>query len=247
MAGGIRRQDIVDTEIVDAVELASDGTAVLASGITVVSTALSTKRVVCSGTDFLHDADQKLEADDIVVLSGTDGADGTYTVAEIVDGTTFVVVEAIADSTGGTAVFRYPPGALKVGFDPTGLVNITATDLQGVVQELDAAIPSGTLTEEQHKALRQLIHFIDNGPAESFASGAYREVTGTAFPTAVIWYDKAGAGKKKIVEKLISYTGSFPTTIVWKVYNVSEVLLATISDAISYSGAFETSRTRTIS
>jgi hypothetical protein len=105
---------------------------------------------------------------------------------------------------------------------------------------------AGALTADQHKALRHLIHFIDNGPAESFASGAYREMTGTVFPTAIIWFDKAGAGKKKIVEKLITWTGVNPTTIVWKVYDASETLLATVTDTISFTGVFETSRTRTI-
>lgn len=103
------------------------------------------------------------------------------------------------------------------------------------------------LTADSHKTLRQLIHFIDNGPAEGFASGAYREMTGTVFPTAITWYDKVGVGKKKIVEKLVTWTGAFPTTIAWKIYDSSETLLATVSDAISYSGPFETSRTRTIS
>jgi hypothetical protein len=100
-------------------------------------------------------------------------------------------------------------------------------------------------TEDDHKTVRQLIHFIEDGPAEGFASGAYRETTGTAFPTAVIWYDKAGAGKKKIVETLITWTGAFPTEIVWKIYDAAEVLLATITDTVTYSGAFETSRVRT--
>jgi hypothetical protein len=103
------------------------------------------------------------------------------------------------------------------------------------------------LTEAQHKALRQLIHFIDNGPAESFASGAYRETTGTVFPTAVIWYDNNGVSKKKIVEKLISWSGAFPSTITWKVYDSAETLLATVVDTMTYSGPFETSRLRSIS
>jgi len=101
-------------------------------------------------------------------------------------------------------------------------------------------------TAVDHKILRQLIHFINTGPAEGFASGAYREVTGTVFPSAVIWYDKAGAGKKKIVEKTLAYTGAFPTTIVWKIYDEAETLLATVTDVITYSGNFETSRLRTI-
>lgn len=103
------------------------------------------------------------------------------------------------------------------------------------------------ISEAQHKALRQLIHFIDNGPAEGFATGAYREMTGTVFPTAIIWYDQAGVGKKKIVEKLVTWTGVIPTTITWKIYDAAETLLATVTDTVSYSGVFETSRTRAIS
>lgn len=104
----------------------------------------------------------------------------------------------------------------------------------------------GGLTEAAHEALRQLIHFIDNGPAENFASGAYREMTGTVFPTAIIWYDKATAGKKKIVEKDITWTGVLPTTIAWKIYDASETLLVTATDTVTYSGVFETSRVRVL-
>jgi hypothetical protein len=104
------------------------------------------------------------------------------------------------------------------------------------------------LSEAGHKVLRQLIHFIDNGPAEGFASGAYRETLPSAdpFPTSVIWYTDSGK-TDKIVEKLITYTGVVPTQIQWKMYDVDgSTVLATITDAISYSGVFETSRTRTI-
>jgi len=101
------------------------------------------------------------------------------------------------------------------------------------------------LTEAQHKVLRQLIHFIKGGPAEGFASGAYREITGTVFPTAVIWWESS-AKLKKIVEKLTTWSGPFPTSIAWKVYDAAGALVATVTDAISYSGPFETSRTRTI-
>jgi hypothetical protein len=102
------------------------------------------------------------------------------------------------------------------------------------------------VTEEQHRILRQLIHFIDNGPAEGFASGAYRETTGTVFPTTIIWYDQAGPGKKKIVSKEIVWSGPFPSTITWKAYDSTETLLATVTDTIIWSGPFEASRTRTI-
>ena len=106
---------------------------------------------------------------------------------------------------------------------------------------------AGGLTIEGHKVLRQLIHFINDGPAEGFASGAYKVTTGGAFPTSVVWYDKDDISQEKIVEKLITWTGAFPTEVVWKIYDSGEVLLATVTDTITYSGAFETNRTRTIS
>lgn len=102
------------------------------------------------------------------------------------------------------------------------------------------------LSEAAHRTLRQLIHFIDNGPAEGFASGAYRENTGGVFPTSIIWWTSS-AKTHKIVEKLLTYAGAFPTTIQWKMYAVDgSTVLATVTDAITYSGAFETDRTRTI-
>lgn len=110
----------------------------------------------------------------------------------------------------------------------------------------------GGLTESAHRTLRQLIHFIDDGPAEGFASGAYRETTGGLFPTSVIWWETSSK-LKKIVEKTITRSGGgatnlAPTPIVWKVYDTDgSTVLATVSDAITYSGILETSRTRTIS
>lgn len=107
----------------------------------------------------------------------------------------------------------------------------------------------GGISEAQHKILRQLIHFIDEGPAEGFASGAYKEVTGQPFPTSVIWWESSSKAKK-IVEKTITY-GTSPkvvTSIVWKMYDTDGTsVLATVTDAITYSsGVFEASRTRTI-
>jgi hypothetical protein len=104
------------------------------------------------------------------------------------------------------------------------------------------------LSEAQHRALRQLIHFIDNGPAEGFSSGAFRETLPAAapFPTSVAWYvDNTKA--EKIVDLTITYTGVLPTSVQWRVYDTDgSTVLATVTDAVSYTGVFETSRTRTI-
>ena len=249
MVGGITKEDIEDVEIVDAEELSADGSTNYTTGATVVSTTSSTKKVVFSSIDLIYDKDERAEVNDILILTGTSGggaADGTYTIASVDDQTSVTVVETIADSTGGTADFRHPAGATKVGVDPTNITASTQNDLQGVLEDLDGAIGAGGITEAQHKALRALIHFIDNGPADGFTSGAYREMTGTVFPTAVIWWESSSK-LKKIVEKTITWTGINPTTIVWKMYDTDgSTVLATVSDAISYSGVFETNRTRTI-
>ena len=118
--------------------------------------------------------------------------------------------------------------------------------VEGIKTLSDVIAGAGGLTIAGHKILRQLIHFIDDGPAEGFASGAYRETTGTIFPTAIIWWESGGK-TKKIVEKLITWTGVNPTTVEWKVYDTDgTTVLATVTDTISYSGVFETSRTRAI-
>jgi len=111
---------------------------------------------------------------------------------------------------------------------------------------LTALLATGGITETEHKTLRQLIHFIDNGPAEGFVTGAYREMTGTVFPTAIVWWESSSK-LKKIVEKLVTWSGVNPSTIVWKVYDTDgSTVLATVTDTITYSGIFETSRTRAI-
>lgn len=127
--------------------------------------------------------------------------------------------------------------------------NLTFKD--GVVsgtKTLTDLLNLSALTAATHQALRQLIHFIDNGPANGFASGAYRENLPAADPfvTSVTWYDD-NTKVKKLVEKLITYTGVLATTVQWKMYDTDgSTVLATVTDAITYSGIFESNRTRTI-
>jgi hypothetical protein len=144
--------------------------------------------------------------------------------------------------------------------DETTLIDRLGDDMRfqdgnnPTAKTLTELLTASGLTETAHRALRQLIHFIDNGPAEGFASGAYRETLPAAdpFPTSIIWWESSSK-LKKIVEKLITRTGGgattiTPTPIVWKVYDTDgSTVLATVSDAVSYSGPFETNRTRTIS
>jgi hypothetical protein len=252
MTQSLSKNDISDLDFVAADELASDRQTPFLTSVTVVSTTASTKRIVVSGVYLVHDADQRIEPGDYVELAGTSGgaADGTYTVDEVIDDVTLVVLEAIADSTGGSADFIWPPGASRVGFDPTGLSHTTAHTVQGAIVDLDAEISSGGITESQHKVLKQLIHFIDDGPAEGFGSSLYREISGgtKVYPTLVTWYEDSSK-IKKIVEKTIGRTGIGsnvrPNPITWKVYAADGVtVVATIIDVITYEGVLEVSRIR---
>jgi len=130
----IRHEDIFDADIVDAVELLSSGSTVIATD-TLVSTVNATKRVTVS-TYNLDDPDAPIEPGDIVVIAGN-AAEGTYHVASIVSTTIFVVVESIPGSTGGSVTFYDPPGATKIGISPTNLTTTTATILQNAFGSID--------------------------------------------------------------------------------------------------------------
>ena len=105
---------------------------------------------------------------------------------------------------------------------------------------------TGGLTESGHQVLRQLIHFIDEGPAEGFATGAYKEVTGGIFPTEIVWWESSSK-LKKIVSQSLTWAGIVPSVILWKIYDTDgSTVLAEVQDTISYSGIFETSRARSI-
>lgn len=251
MTRGLSKNDISDLDFVDAPELESDGQSYFITGVTVVSTTSATKRIVFSGTYIINDPDQRIEPTDIVVLSGTSGADGTYTVASIIDDTTLAVVEAIADSVGGTANFRWPPGAHRVGFDPTGMTQTTAHNVQDALKDLDGAISGGGITDAEHRALRHLIHFIEtNSPGDGFGAGPlYCETnyTSNVFPTDETWYETS-AKLKRICRWEGTYNANKTfATEKWIVYKSDGVNPAADAvDTISYSGVIETSRSRTV-
>lgn len=133
------------------------------------------------------------------------------------------------------------------GYGFTTGVTIGYNQLDGYVQSL---LGGGGSIEPQHKTLRDLIHFIDEGPGDGFASGAFKEnlPSGSPFPTSVTWYLDV-AKTKKLVEKFITYTNTaFPTTIHWNMYDFDGVtIIHTVIDTITYNAAFEATRTRAIS
>jgi hypothetical protein len=128
---------------------------------------------------------------------------------------------------------------------------IAGTNVQ-IVSQSNGSITIGTtaINSTEHASLRQLIHLAEEGgPFEEFTLGSYREVlpTGDPFPTSVIWWETS-AKLKKIVEETVTYNSQkLITSDEWKVYNTDGVtVLKTATDTITYSGVFETNRTRTI-
>lgn len=235
---GLTKEDLRDADIVDAVELASPGTTTYITGATVVSTTSGTKRIVFSGIDLVHDVDEHAEPKDKVVLSGTTGgADGTYTIANIIDSVTIDVEEAIADSTGGTANFVHPPGASKIGFDPTGLTNTVSTNVQDAVSDLDGAISGGGLTETAHELLDRLTHEINES--------SYDEVvySGNKVTGYIVW--TSAAKTTKVREEQYTYSGRKVSQLVTIQYDGSGVEKERLTEVYAYSGNKVTSITRT--
>lgn len=117
-----------------------------------------------------------------------------------------------------------------------------------VADALDVLKGEEGITPADHDALRQLIHFIDDGPTDGFASGSVKDCTteGTLVVNEV-WYTDAGR-TQKIVELDITYNGVFPVTETWRMYDTDgTTVLVTLVDTIQYNGVFEASRTRTYS
>lgn len=127
---------------------------------------------------------------------------------------------------------------------------VTSVGFRFYEEGVEKGLTGTGLSESAHKTLRQLIHLADEGgPFEGFTSGAYQETlpTSNPFPTSVIWWTSS-AKTSKIVEEIITYNGNKTiATDQWKVYDTDgSTVLATVTDAITYSGVFESNRTRTI-
>lgn len=109
-----------------------------------------------------------------------------------------------------------------------------------------AAQVNTQLSSAQHKGLNDLIHFIDDGPADGFASGAYCVTTGGPFATSTTWYTDTTQAFKIVSLVITRNAFQQPTAETWTQYNPDGITPNTVLvDTINYAGAFEINRTRT--
>jgi hypothetical protein len=145
----IRKSDVFDADFLDAYELISDGygtNSIYLDTFTISTTSITGTVVVslaADGEGILYSKDHPVQNNDIVWIYGTSGGagDGYFTVNSILTDTSFTVNQPINDSTGGYAQFRYPAGALGIGFDPRNTIHVTHNNVQQAIEDVDRAVP----------------------------------------------------------------------------------------------------------
>jgi hypothetical protein len=152
----------------------------------------------------------------------------------------FIQESGIRDET--VTIYRENGELYFEDLENSGLDRLSLSDLA----ELGSGV---SITEHVHKELHQLIHFLDDGPGDEFATTCYKQIDGQPFPTKITWYTDE-AHHYKLFEKEIGRTppsGTVvkPNPVRYRIYDTdgSTVLDETI-DEITYSGIFEVSRKR---
>jgi len=110
---------------------------------------------------------------------------------------------------------------------------------------ISEAVP---FSSASHAGMRQMIHLAADGPYESFGPTAVCDTGPPPFPTASIWYTDP-TRTAKIIETFVTYNPNKTiATVLNHVYDEDGLTIISSSlDSITYSGVFETTRTRTIS
>lgn len=107
----------------------------------------------------------------------------------------------------------------------------------------DVTAAASGISDTDHKTLRQLIHFINNGPGDGFYSNPFRETAGNPFPTRITWWSDSSK-TLRLFQTEITRSGIYPVTESYKMFSAGGALLAVATDAITYQGAYEVARSR---
>jgi hypothetical protein len=138
----IRREDLLDTDFIDQIELSSDGYLLYRTDALLSTTNVGGIVTInpSSFLDLLDFGDQIVESLDRIYIYGSSAADGYYIVNQIIDGYNLSVLQTIPDSTGGNINFYYPAGATKVGIDSSNLLYTDKVVVQGALEDLNQYI-----------------------------------------------------------------------------------------------------------
>lgn len=155
-----------------------------------------------------------------------------------------VLVDVTGSQVGTPVNPFYISGSLS--FPGINIVNNVYTFDTGA--PVVVTTPSSSLSASQvHEILRELVHLDDsNGPrGQYWSTGLVSDTHNSPFPTASIWWTDSSR-TQKVVECLVTRNSRrLPVTIQWKAYLSDGITVAeSYTDTITYSGVFETSRTR---
>jgi len=108
----------------------------------------------------------------------------------------------------------------------------------------DITSASSGLSADDHKSLRHLIHFLNEGPGDGFYPNPFREISGGVFPTRVTWWTDANK-TLRLFQTEITRSGIYPITESHKMFASDGItILASAKDVITYNGVFEMARSR---
>lgn len=94
--------------------------------------------------------------------------------------------------------------------------------------------------------IRDLIHFLGDGPCPKLGASAFKETIGGNRPTSEIWYTGPDKAKKICAHTRVWGEGPRVVSETWTVYDMDGTTpLSSITDTISYVGSDEVYRTRT--
>lgn len=225
----IRKEDIVDADIVDEKELRATGNTYYVTGVAIVSIVSSTKTVTVSNF-YLEIDDTRVESGDQVTFFGNAAAGPVYTVDAVIDNSTFTVIESIPDAVGGTVSFKYKSGASKVGFNSTGLTVTTADNVQDAIK--DIANNATGISSLQHENLNTLVHNIARDGYSLVQYSGNDVVNYTIWTSALMQY--------KIREYAISYTvtpcNKRVNQVVTVQYDGYGGVVSTLTETVQYNG-----------
>lgn len=196
----ISREDIVDADIVDAVELASDGIVVYKTGSIVhITGSFLTASFPAVDIGF-QDFDDPAGAEDGLIISGSGNADGFYAVSGSISESILQIHSQFSGSgtSSGSWQLVYRTGGHTVGLDPTTLA-------------MSSSVGHDVMSYAKEETYQRLIE----GEPAGFGVNESLTYSGNKV-TKETWTRAADGSKIKTID--YSYTGNFVTQELRKVY-----------------------------